>query len=116
MAFQTFAGAAFRALTVAKDGPSLYDVCDPLFSRHAGGDPHFAKFYKTALGNPPLRGLLCRTGLFEFRDEAALARLRSALPRARADESPVRPPIAHPVHVCRAPATPPPPPPNTSPH
>jgi hypothetical protein len=29
MGFQYFAGAAFRALTVHKDGPSLYDVCDP---------------------------------------------------------------------------------------
>src|ERR1700730_1949865 len=24
------AGAAYRALTARKDGPSLYDVCDPL--------------------------------------------------------------------------------------
>ena len=30
MGFQYFAGAAFRALTVRKDGPSLYGVCDPL--------------------------------------------------------------------------------------
>ncbi len=97
MAFQTFAGAAFRALTVAKDGPSLYDVCDPLFSRHAGGDPHFAKFYKTALGNPPLRALLCRTGLSELRDEAALARLREALIRARDDEKPDWAAIGQPV-------------------
>ena len=29
MGFQYFAGAAFRALTAHKDGPSLYDVCDP---------------------------------------------------------------------------------------
>ena len=30
MTFQHFAGAAYRALTFPKDGPSLYDVCDPL--------------------------------------------------------------------------------------
>src|SRR5437899_304353 len=30
MTFQHFAGAAIRALTVRKDGPSLYDVCDPI--------------------------------------------------------------------------------------
>ena len=29
MSFQYFAGAAYRALTAGKDGPSLYDVCDP---------------------------------------------------------------------------------------
>ena len=30
MGFHYFAGAAYRALTARKDGPSLYDVCDPL--------------------------------------------------------------------------------------
>ena len=30
MTFQHFAGAAYRALTSPKDGPSLYDLCDPL--------------------------------------------------------------------------------------
>ena len=63
MKFQHLAGAAYRALTARKDGPSLYDVCDPLLLHHAGGDPHLGKFYKTALGNPALRPLLRRTGL-----------------------------------------------------
>jgi len=52
MNLQYFAGAACRALTARKDGPSLYDVCDPILLRHHGGDAHLAKFYKTALGNP----------------------------------------------------------------
>ena len=81
MHFQHFAGAACRALTAAKDGPSLYDVCDPLLRRGSGGDPHLGKFYRTALGNPALRPLLRRTGLFELRDEARLAALRAALRR-----------------------------------
>src|ERR1019366_2524525 len=81
-------GAAYRALTVRKDGPSLYDVCDPLLLNSAGGDAHLAKFYKTALGNPALRPLLRRTGLPELNDPATLHGLREALTRARDDAEP----------------------------
>src|SRR5258706_1901954 len=87
MNFQHFAGAAYRALTARKHGPSLYDICDPLLLNQ-GGDPHLAKFYRTALGNPALRPLLCRTGLAELRDERRLLRLRQALIAARDDETP----------------------------
>src|SRR5258706_11406880 len=87
MNFQHFAGAAYRALTARKHGPSLYDICDPLLLNQ-GGDPHLAKFYRTALGNPALRPLLCRTGLAELRDERRLLRLRQALIAARDDEAP----------------------------
>ena len=79
MGFQYFAGAAFRALTAQKDGPSLYDVCDPVLLNYRGGDPHLGKFYRTALGNPALRPLLRRTGLPALRDEGRLQRLREAL-------------------------------------
>ena len=88
MSFQYFAGAACRALTARKDGPSLYDVCDPVLSGAASGDPHLAKFYKTALGNPALRILLRRAGLPELRDEARLTRLRDALAHARDEVEP----------------------------
>src|SRR5258708_38258346 len=88
MGLHTIAGAAYRALTARKDGPSLYDVCDPLLLNYAGGDPHLGKFYATALGNPALRPLLRRTGLPQLRDEARLQRLREALTRARADHAP----------------------------
>jgi hypothetical protein len=88
MDFQYFAGATYRALTARKDGPSLYDVCDPLLLNGAGGDPHLAKFYKTALGNPVLRPLLRRTGLAELADAPRLHGLREALVRARDDETP----------------------------
>src|SRR6267378_307279 len=87
MNFQHFAGTAYRALTARKDGPSLYDVCDPLL-KNQGGDPHLAKFYRTALGNPALRPLLCRTGVAELRDEGRLQRLRQALIAARDDAVP----------------------------
>ncbi|MBA2402256.1 MAG: hypothetical protein H0V72_26890 [Bradyrhizobium sp.] len=88
MGFQYFAGAAYRALTARKDGPSLYDVCDPLLLNYAGGDPHLGKFYRTALGNPALRPLLRRTGLPQLRDERRLEALREALTRARDDDAP----------------------------
>src|SRR5690242_3839368 len=58
MGLQYFAGAAYRALTARKDGPSLYDVCDDVLlnghSNGSRGDPHLIKFYKTALRNPAL--------------------------------------------------------------
>lgn len=88
MGFHYFAGAAFRALTARKDGPSLYDVCDPLLLKYRGGDPHLGKFYRTALGNPALRPLLCRTGLPQLRDGDRLAALRAALQMARDDDAP----------------------------
>jgi hypothetical protein len=91
------AGAVCRALTARKDGPSLYDVCDPLLLNHGGGDPHLAKFYKTALANPALRPLLRRTGLAELRDQARLQRLREALIRARDDEEPDWAAVGQPV-------------------
>ncbi|MGH6755063.1 MAG: hypothetical protein ACREDP_23125, partial [Bradyrhizobium sp.] len=88
MGFQYFAGAAYRALTARKDGPSLYDVCDPVLLNYSGGDPHLGKFYRTALGNPALRPLLRRTGLPQLRDERRLEALRTALTRARDDDAP----------------------------
>src|SRR5207302_6783045 len=88
MGFHYFAGAAYRALTARKDGPSLYDVCDPLLLSYQGGDPHLGKFYRTALGNPALRPLLRRTGLPQLRDQRRLEGVREALRRARDDDAP----------------------------
>jgi hypothetical protein len=97
MTFQHFAGAAYRALTSPKDGPSLYDVCDPLLLNGGGGDPHLRKFYKTALGNPALRPLLRRAGVPELRDPCCLEALRHALIQARDDEAPDWAAIGQPV-------------------
>ena len=91
------AGAVYRALTNRKDGPSLYDLCDPLLLRHRGGDPHLAKFYRTALANPALRPLLRRAGLPELRDEARFRELQDALRHARDDECPDWAAIGRPV-------------------
>ena len=102
MGFQYFAAAACRALTAQKDGPSLYDVCDPLLLKYRGGDPHLGKFYRTALGNPALRALLRRTGLPQLKDEARLAQLREALTRARDDAAPDWAAIGAPVAALMA--------------
>jgi len=99
MGFQYFAGAAYRALTARKDGPSLYDVCDDvLFNGSSGGDAHLIKFYKTALRNPALRPLLNRAGLPELSEPKRLAAVRTALTQARDQDNPdwqaVRKPLA----------------------
>ncbi|MBV8696631.1 MAG: hypothetical protein JO052_02045, partial [Bradyrhizobium sp.] len=88
MTFQYFAGAAVRALTAPKDGPSLYDVCDPVLLHPTSGDPHLAKFYRAALSNPPLRAVLRRAGLPELKDAARLQALRQAVVAARDDPAP----------------------------
>jgi hypothetical protein len=96
MSFQHLA-AGYRALTARKDGPSLYDVCDPLLLKYRGGDPHLGKFYRTALGNPALRSLLRRTGLAELCDPGRLRALRDALIQARDNVSPDWAAIGQPV-------------------
>ena len=82
------AGTAWRALTARKEGPSLYDVCDPLLLNGHGGDAHLCKFYRTALGNPPLRSLLRGAGLPELSDPARMSALQNAISRARDDAAP----------------------------
>lgn len=97
MNFQEIAGAACRALTARKDGPSLYDVCDPLLLNYDGGDRHLGQFYRTALGNPALRPLLRRAGLPELRDEGRFRSLQQALTQARDDAAPDWSAIGQPV-------------------
>jgi hypothetical protein len=97
MSFQYFAGAACRALTARKDGPSLYEVCDPLLVANRSGDPHLGKFYRTALGNPALRPLLRRAGLSELNEECRLTALRAALTQARDDAAPDWEAVGRPV-------------------
>src|SRR5712692_1365154 len=97
MSFQHLAGAGYRALTARKDGPSLYEVCDPVLLNPGSGDPHLCKFYRTALGNPALRPLLCRAGLTELREAPRLQRLRQALIAARDEDAPDWAAIGQPV-------------------
>lgn len=97
MNFQYFAGATYRALTARKDGPSLYDLCDPLLLCHQGGDRHLAKFYRTALGNPALRPLLRRAGLPELRDKGRFRTVQDALTKARDEAEPDWAAVGQPV-------------------
>ena len=97
MRFPEIAGAAYRSLTARKDGPSLYDVCDPLLRHSSAGNPHLSQFYRAALGNPALRPLLRRTGLAELSDPARLQQLRAALVHARDEECPDWAAIGQPV-------------------
>jgi hypothetical protein len=88
MNLRHFAAATCRTLTAAKDGPSLYDVCDPLLAVPHQGDAHLSKFYKTALCHPALRLLLRRSGLPELADSGRRDALSSAILRARDDAAP----------------------------
>jgi hypothetical protein len=88
MNWHDFAAATCRTLTAAKNGPSLYDICDPLLALPHRGDAHLSKFYKTALCNPALRLLLRRAGLPELDDSGRRDALSSALLHARDDVSP----------------------------
>ena len=97
MSLHYFAGAAYRALTARKDGPSLYDICDPVLAGQPTGDPHLAKFYKTALGNPALRTLLRRAGLPELSEPHRMQALRQTLEQARDHETPDWEAVGRPV-------------------
>ena len=81
--------SAYGALTTKADGPTLYDLCDPLLlSPDGDGDSHLRKFYKTALANPALRPLLGRAGLPQLRDEHRFKALSQSLLAARDDAHP----------------------------
>ena len=82
MAFHDMAGAACRALTARKDGPSLYDrlrSASAQWCATAAATGISSKFYRTALANPALRPLLRRTGLVELNDAISARALREAL-------------------------------------
>jgi hypothetical protein len=83
-----FARAAYRAFTTAKNGPTLYDLCDPLLAGPGPGDAHLRKFYKKALANPALRLLLARAGMPQLRDPDRFQALSAALRAARDEASP----------------------------
>ena len=78
----------YRALTAAKNGPTVYDLCDPLLRGPGGGNAHLRKFYGTAIANPLLRPLLGRAGLPQLRDPSVFDALRDAIAAARDQESP----------------------------
>ena len=88
MSDRHLAGAAVRALLARKDGPSLHDICDPVLRRPQSGDAHLVQFYRTAIGNPPLRALLRGAGLPDLRDPIERGALTAALTAARDQPDP----------------------------
>ena len=77
-----------RALTAAKHGPTIYDLCDPLLRGPGDGDAHLRKFYQTAIANPLLRPLLARAGLLQLRDPSLFGALRDSIVAARDHPAP----------------------------
>jgi len=96
MDFQYLTSSLYQALTAGKDGPTLFDVCDPVLA-NGEGDPHLRRFYRTALGNPALRLLLRRAGLPELRNPARRQALTAALTAARDETSPDWPEVGEPI-------------------
>ncbi len=88
MSDRHLAGAAVRALLTRKDGPSLYDICDPILRRPQNGHAHLVQFYRTAIGNPALRALLRGAGLPDLRDASRREALTAALAAARDQPEP----------------------------
>ncbi|MBI3435410.1 MAG: hypothetical protein HY056_10090, partial [Proteobacteria bacterium] len=93
--------AACGVLSDARQGPTLYDVCDPLLGGNSvlaeGGNAHLRRFYRTALGNPALRIVLARAGLSQLRDAQRLHHLQNALRAARDEAAPDWADIARPL-------------------
>ena len=79
---------ACRAVTAAKNGPTIYQLCDPLLRGPGGGDQHLRQFYKIAIRNPPLTALLVRAGVPQLRDETRWQALQQAIIAARDEASP----------------------------
>src|SRR6185436_3258827 len=79
---------ACRAVTAAKNGPTIYQLCDPLLRGPGGGDQHLRQLYKIAIRNPPLTALLARAGVPQLRDETRRQALQQAIIAARDEASP----------------------------
>ena len=77
-----------RALTAAKAGPTIYDLCDAELLGLGSGDQHMRLFYRRALANPALRPLLSRAGLPALREEGVFTALRDVIRVARDEPSP----------------------------
>lgn len=91
--------AGCRVLTTPKNGPSLYELGDPLLLNGTGGNNHLREFYKKALANLPLRLLLSCAGHPGLHNEARLAAVRDAIVAARDQETPDWDAIGRPLAV-----------------
>ena len=98
MSFQYFAGAAYRALTAGKDGPSLYDVCDPAAVQHATAATRISPNSTGPRSAIRRCGRCCAgPGCPNCATRRGLRRLREALRQARDDAAPDWAAIGQPV-------------------
>lgn len=104
MQLNHFIRTGAKVFTARKNGPTLYEICDPLLRRPGKGDAHLQKFYRTAIANIALRPLLGRAGLSQLSDTARACALQAAVAQARDDLNPdwaaVGTPVAALIDAC----------------
>jgi hypothetical protein len=89
MNLTAYAYAVCRALTQRADGPTLYDLCDPLMlSPTGGGESHLSRFYRTALSHPALRMVLRHAGLPPLRNPDLFSAMQRSILAARDEPHP----------------------------
>ena len=97
MTARDFLRSAGVVLAGRRNGPTFFDVCDPLLKGAGGGDAHLRRFYKTAVANPALRLLLGRAGLPQLREAGRLRAVQDAIRTARDAAAPDWGAVAKPV-------------------
>ena len=95
MTLRYFSRAAYRAFTTAKNGPTLYDLCDPLLAGSGEGNPHLRKFYRKVLANLALRLLLSAPVCLNCVMKPAFRRLAPPSALRETTRRPIGPPSAH---------------------
>ena len=89
MALIHYTRSAFRVLTQPSDGPTLYELCDPLLLASTPADEsHLQRFYRVALAHPALRLILRRAGLPHLRDPSWCNAVRQSILAARDEPYP----------------------------
>ena len=98
MALIHYTRSAFRVLTQPSDGPTLYELCDPLLLASTPADEsHLQRFYRVALAHPALRLILRRAGLPHLRDPSWCDAVRQSILAARDEPQPDWQRIGRPV-------------------
>ena len=78
----------YRAVTAAQNGPTIYELCDPLLRGSGSGNQHLRQVYKVAIRNPLLARLLARAGVPQLRDESRRQALQQTIVAVRDEPAP----------------------------
>ena len=92
-----FLRSAGAVLVSQRQGPTLFEVCDPLLRGAGAGDAHLRRFYRIAVANPALRLLLGRAGVAQLREDGRLRAVQDAIRAARDAASPDWGAVAKPI-------------------